>query len=494
MLFTLVTMISASPLDAQSQTCRIPGFPAPTMCARAGLDTVHARYTILVDESGSMKPVWAAVKAALHDFVDGIPSGDELSLVAFSGTTRSVLERLPITNESRGSAQRSVDALPEPTGAATDLGSACSAAAREMRGADPSQLQLVFILTDGRHQPPPGSPYSNDLTSAAWRELSQSSVAAARERPASVWLVRLAPDADPAPIRTVFPAAMVIDKIGASNLRQWFTNVTRDVAVEKLRTILRHELEQPAAEIESPEPLRAYSDRVGEQDVRVTSFRRVVTTVPVDAVPISISSGGSLTLRPEPLASGSRTIGFTDVPHGLLSRPGSARRQVSEKVVVRTQLEPHEELGRIGIPSESRTDTLVLRMSVRGGGPLGGWAYYGAAALLTVLALGAANTMRKISHHAYLGGRVIVRSVSDSASSVPHALRDRKLKTFTIPSTTGAQLVHLEARNENGRTAIVATPVAPDLTVAGRPFRTPLTLTTKTTIHGPTDEITYLPS
>src|SRR5690606_29112213 len=72
-----------------ARECGIPEFPAPVLCARAGLDTLPASYLLLVDESGSMAPLWPAVRRALVEFALAVPAGDRLDVRSFAGGVRS---------------------------------------------------------------------------------------------------------------------------------------------------------------------------------------------------------------------------------------------------------------------------------------------------------------------------------------------------------------------------------------------------------------------
>src|SRR4029434_8814594 len=64
--------------------CADKDFPAPKLCQRARLDTLHASYLLLVDESGSMKPLWPAVRQALGEFSAAVPDGDDLEVRLFA--------------------------------------------------------------------------------------------------------------------------------------------------------------------------------------------------------------------------------------------------------------------------------------------------------------------------------------------------------------------------------------------------------------------------
>lgn len=474
--------------------CRIPGFPAPELCARAGLDTVRARFVLLVDESGSMSALWPVLKRALADFASAIPEGDELDVRAFASNVRALIPTAPASPATRQSWRRTFESLPLPNGSATDLGSAAAAAVQAVRNAPPEQVQLVFFLTDGQHQPPAASAYEAAVGSAAWQELASSARAVTTARPISVSVVRLAANADAEVLRYIFPTALPVDALSEQALRSWFAGSSRDAAVAKLSTLIRRELSRPVALLEAADPLVTHSDRMETHRVRVTVQRTLVKTVLMDSASVPLSGGGRLDPSSLSLDSGHTQLRLAGTRHAPWVRPGSISRLIDERVLIRTRLEPSEELGRIGIVSDALSDTLQLRVSMREGGALPAWLYYTIALLAGLLILRTVNGVRKRAHRAYLDGRVIVSSMTGTPVSSSHSLRDRGLATLAVAGHDGRELLRLEARNEDGKTAIYALPLADDITVRGKPFRSPMALTSKTVFSSPSDEVTYLTS
>lgn len=498
-LLSAITVVllggKALPTRAQvaprQEQCGIAEFPAPVLCARAGLDTVRARHILIVDASGSMTPLWPALRLALAAFAAAIPDGDELDVRVFSDAARALVPTAPATPSTRISWSRTFASLPPPSGTATDLGAAAESAVQAMRGADPEQVQLVYFLTDGQHEPPASSRYQADIGLAAWRALAISAEALSSSRPISVAVVRLNVRADAEVLRRIFPMAVTTDALDERGLRAWIANTARQSAVAKLHALVQRELASPARSLESPAAIETHSDRVESHSVRATWTRKILLTTLRDSSPISLAAGGRIVptmsifdSMPSIFLAGARRAPW--IP------PGSIARELSERVVIKTQLEPAQELGRIGIASAGIEDTLVLRLSLREGGTLPRWLYYSCLVLAVAATVAVVRHVRMRLHQAYLTGRVIVSSRSSRSPGATHILRDRNLKRFTVTGTDGRELLELRAENLRGKTTIQAVPLTENLRIGDRPFRVPTLLFSKTVIASPTEEITFL--
>ena len=106
-----------------------------------------AAVVICVDTSGSMRSTdveptrWDAAKAAARTFIDKMPAGTRIGIVAFSGGASLVA---PLTTD-RDEARAGVDRLPEPNGA-TAIGDALAIAGQVL---PPLGHRIVVLLTDG---------------------------------------------------------------------------------------------------------------------------------------------------------------------------------------------------------------------------------------------------------------------------------------------------------------------------------------------------------
>jgi hypothetical protein len=158
--------------------------PAPqsavTRLSACALPADSVRYHIVLDHSGSMRPFWPQVQTQLAATLDVVPSGSWVEVTTFSdGVT-------PIVNTRKnGEADAFLRAVPAQIGeparlAPTDLGAALSEAADryvDVRRSGQSVLTVLFVVTDGRNQPRPGSRFADpaqlQLLAERWRRLSR---------------------------------------------------------------------------------------------------------------------------------------------------------------------------------------------------------------------------------------------------------------------------------------------------------------------------------
>lgn len=133
---------------------------------------------VVLDESGSMKPIFQRVTAYIGDaLVRGyLEPGDYLCILGFSDVPHvRVSQRLSSTHEKENLAQIVHDLNVVPQGY-TDIGRALEETLRQLGHlADPSHQQVVLILTDGLNQPPRDSPYFSPLRPDTGRGLAPPS-------------------------------------------------------------------------------------------------------------------------------------------------------------------------------------------------------------------------------------------------------------------------------------------------------------------------------
>jgi hypothetical protein len=117
---------------------------------------------LVLDESGSMKPIFSRVTAFIGEaLVQGyLEPEDYLCVIGFSSEARiRVSQRLSSEAEKENLAElvRTLNVVPQGY---TDLGRALEEALRQLeRLSHPSHQQVVLILTDGVNHPPRDSPY-----------------------------------------------------------------------------------------------------------------------------------------------------------------------------------------------------------------------------------------------------------------------------------------------------------------------------------------------
>lgn len=490
----------AQNLVAQSTAdCRLQRFPAPNLCGRAGLDTVPASYLFLVDESGSMRPLWPGVRAALSDFAGAVPDRSELDVRLFATTVRGHIPATISTAETQRNWYTQLTALAEPRGAFTDLGLAAQAAIDRLSSAPAGQLQFVFLLTDGAHDPGPGSPYPTSWNTA-WQELANRAAQLQQARPLQVGIVRLAPAADLTLLSRVFAGAVVTDAMSAPALRDWFANLSREAAAANLRLLLAEDLKRPAATVSAEGALRTYQGRSVRQQVTFHTDRRILSSVLPAGLEIPLPGGGTLTfseeVRLEPGEKRAALVEIVDRAYPVFLPPGTRKREVAATVPVGgIRSEPAAELGHLGVPAKGESD-IALDFQLAGGGSLSWSLWIAVLLLLLSVAIAIVVWSRWKLHRAYLSGRVIVRHADVTAVAQEETVlfKGRKVRvhTITLPGEHGT--LSLEARSERGKTVVYASAHGEGISCAGKRMVAPIPVKRVVRFESGSSEITYYPN
>ncbi|WP_131788134.1 vWA domain-containing protein, partial [Protofrankia symbiont of Coriaria ruscifolia] len=150
-------MLPAAALPpAPASGSAVPQLGRDTVRAALHLDEIPADYVVLVDTSASMAAggLFGQVCGFLRSYVADLAPSDRFVLISFD-VAPSVLYSGPAAGA--GSA---VSRLPNtPTGERTDIGAAIKEAVNELARHNASPVAAVFLLTDGRHEPPPNSDF-----------------------------------------------------------------------------------------------------------------------------------------------------------------------------------------------------------------------------------------------------------------------------------------------------------------------------------------------
>jgi len=475
--------VGATAVRAQQQaagkgtTCGIAGFPAPELCVRAGLDTVPASYLIFVDESGSMKPIWPAVRAALADFAEALPDGDKLDVRLFAGDVRTLIPATPSSAATRQAWRYRFADLAMPAGAHTDLGKAADAALGSLAASPADRLQFVFFLTDGRHDPGPGSPF---LSENACRGLRAQAGGIVGGRPVRVGIIQLSPAADPGFLTCVFGGAIVTSAVGGAALRAWFLGQIAEARVHKLRLLIERELERPAARVTASAPVETRSRRMREATLMFAGNRRVVSTLVDSTAVVALPGGGTLSFHrrdeipPAPEQTGLR-VRISGPACAWWKPPRSCGHSFRATLPVATALEPSNELALLGFPT-NHSDSIQADLTLAASGLVGSWFVYGGmlATLAAVVVLVLVRVKWKL-HRPLLGGRLIIRhrSTANGAEALETETVDlaaNRTRSFTVQNATGDDLVKFEARSRRGRTIVFAMPLADNVEFRNKPM------------------------
>ena len=487
--------------------CADTDFPARSLCQRARLDTLHASYLLLVDESGSMKPLWPAVRQALGEFSAAVPDGDDLEVRLFADCPHTLIPPTPASDRTRTAWQQQINGLGAPSGKSTNLGCAAEAVIEQLRSAPAERLQFVFILTDGQHEPGAGEAARKypQTWGGNWPSLAPEGETVLRGRPVAVTLLRLNNDADRTFLSRVFPGLVVTDAIGPDALRSWFANARRRVSVSKLRLLVDRELKRPAWVITGNEEIAAQAGRSNMHEVGVRPARSIVTTRLAAPGPFPMpggGGGGGSIAFPEPLPSDS--VGRTEVritggDCAWWRPPASCGRTAPGDVNLTTRLEPADELTRIGIDPGSRPDSARVDLAIANGGALPWYLYYPAVAVLVVLLAAGSIRAKWATHQPYLTGRVLVRlggGDADITSVEPQVVNfaHSRQRSYSITDPEGHELIRLEARNERGRTRLYASPGPEPVRVGGKRLATTQQVTRTTRFETDRGDVQYFTS
>jgi hypothetical protein len=161
--------------------CRSEVAPAasaamPPPLASCDLPPDSVRHVIVLDQSGSMRPVWPTVRRQLAAIIEGVPDGSWVHVEGFSDRVVTLMHDARLGAANRANAVQQALRVAEPAPQApTDLGRAMDAALDDVllaRERGRGRLTLLFFITDGRHDPAAGSPYRDtaqfDRLRAQW--------------------------------------------------------------------------------------------------------------------------------------------------------------------------------------------------------------------------------------------------------------------------------------------------------------------------------------
>jgi hypothetical protein len=490
--------INPSAASAQAPECSVRN--APTLCTRAGLDSASVNYLLLVDESGSMRPLWPAVRSALASFALAVPEGGQLDVRTFAGTVRQRIPATQSTEATRRSWMADLGDLDAPRGQHTDLGRAAEAAVAAIAATPRTETpSFIFILTDGIQEPEPGSPYGPGW-GPAWDALANQTARLSRQRPVQVVIVRLASDADPGLLRRVFPQALMADAFSAQALAGFFRQVMAQNAFARLQLMVQHDIQRPAALVERAEPILTFSRRATTVDFELRSQRELVTTRIPAGTSFALPGGGSVVTTSdvviEPGSAATVNTRVTDRRYRYLAPPNRWTRAIEAPAEFSSVLEPAHEIDHLLLPATVAEDTALVRLALAGGGALPPWLYWPLAALAALVAVLVVRAIIWSLHRPTLPGRVLVRTQTNGTDWDEETVRfkDMKVKEYMVRLRDGRAVLQLLARNERGKTVVDASPAELRVRLDERPLVASTPMPNKITrLQTEGGEITYYP-
>jgi hypothetical protein len=214
-------------------------------------DSEPADYVVALDTSGSITAsgLWPLLQDSLVGFVQSLNVGDYLSVITFDTHVGYLVLPQPISEDRSGIIQV-IRQRGSPRGQHTDIGAALERAVAELRRPGAHRTQFFFILTDGKHEPPPGSRYPGK-TGPPWDALRRTAVNTLSDRMLQVTALGIGQDTDVSLVRSVFPDALTI-VVDRAALRAFFGRRREELRREKLRLQMGSELSAGIVAVDAP--------------------------------------------------------------------------------------------------------------------------------------------------------------------------------------------------------------------------------------------------
>jgi hypothetical protein len=425
LLAALAVCVPANPAYAVPTAREVRAAPATTdeVYTALGIDEVAAGYVVLIDVSGSMRDGgrYEQVKRSLRAFLAALAPDDRVTLVTFADSARVVHDGPPGRSPDRLLAK-----LPRTAdGRYTDIGAAIEASVRQLSRAGTPQIATVVMLTDGRHDPPTGSPYPFEQ-GYSWKQLA-ASVRSLKKTALSAYAVPLTGSTGAPLLATVYPGARILAPTSINRLGAQLEQPKAAARAAKARSLLGTDATR-GVEVVWP----AGTGRLGAGPTRLQVRLRSTTT----KVPLVV---GRLAVRSD------RPDLRVTVPDGPIELPpgGSATVPVTvdwdpgpRRVAPLSTVTVDTTLTLTGEVTSSWSDVLTGPLGLSFAPPLDGgvtkgtlsaqrgslrWWTAGAVALLVLIAVAAVARRRRL--HPHLTGTLDVRTPDGEERRLPLAGR-----------------------------------------------------------------------
>lgn len=318
-LVLIFAAVASFLLISRQALAQVPQASEESVLRKLALGRVAADYVVLVDTSGSMQAngLYRRLKPSLLNFLAALSAHDHLSLITFDTTpqlrysgrigprrlkglrTFARARNHTVKGRSFVTAAPIVRRLPrKATGAKTDIGSAIDRALAEVERPSASRIASVIMFTDGKHDPPPGSPYppisSRHRTSSsrAWTRLRARGARLERSRLMSAYSIALKQRTDAAALRRILHDTIVV-ALPRKQLRFYLNRVKYQTRIQKARAILDRDLTS-TIRVRWPPSLRDVSPADGSLEATVV-LRSTATRIPYAILdPLILSSDPDL--------------------------------------------------------------------------------------------------------------------------------------------------------------------------------------------------------
>jgi hypothetical protein len=363
-----------------SVECGINGFPAPTLCARSGVDSIldHATHIVMLDESESMvrnregRNYWIPAIEAIRTRRRDLPPTARMELYLFAG---HVTHRGEVTEALVDSLRRTA-----PRGLYTHLGRAAEAAVNETVAHPIDRPLFISFLTDGEHDPPPGSPYDTGCSGSAWRELVERSANATSQRPVLVDFVRIGDRAAVGCLHEVFPDARVCNASSPDDIARCVAWGETQMAIRYIEWLFAKDTSAVAGTIRTTGTLATTGRLPATVGLLAEGGRTLVDTCWDSGAPLP--KGGTLSVRGclpagsvGPVALDGVIVNGSGRWYDWFLPAGVRPTPVAGNIALGATFEPSQELLDIGLPARRPNDAVAVELHLAAGGRVRLWGY-----------------------------------------------------------------------------------------------------------------------
>lgn len=240
----LLVLVSWLGLSAMAQTAieRLKqDYPAVMEQYGKRLEAQKADYVIAIDVSGTMMRHTELVLPALYSFIDALPDGDYLSIIKFGTIAQEVGLSGKVDETTRDGFKRTLSTIYQRDPqfvSSTDLSAMCDAILTQMSRPGGNDLKYIFMFTDFINESGASSKWQSmrDRVSALYKMNIVRSFAMQLPGSGSGRDIQL--------VRDVFPNLQTIDVNNSAQLNEWFEGQKADISKERLKDLIRGDLDQ----------------------------------------------------------------------------------------------------------------------------------------------------------------------------------------------------------------------------------------------------------
>ncbi len=461
----------------------------PVLSKRAEAEA--ADFVMAIDRSGSMRGFWAEVKNSLIAFLDSVPDGDYVSVLAFGVGAENLVTPRPLNAETRRELIREISALEEPKDGWTDIGKGLEKTLDELNRPNGNRLKFVFLFTDFAHDPPRDSAFhgKSNPTDDVWQQLASRRANEQSKNIIQSFALLLPLDAsvgrDLKLGKAVFPALEQIN-VSRGTLLPWFERRKAEIARQKLQSVVGEAVERP------PLKFRAIAEKGGKLFAEFDLDKdRIVETREFNSVKIENINFGALADRLTAESETPQKFAVENAENPVISVPlarindlnsfwaWSETAEISFELKAVQMLEPADEIKRLNLSPAPEFAVNVSEAEVSAsGGYLALWHVLAAVFLVLIILFFILRRFRP----EYLSGSISV------IGEVPQTLRkSEKRQVFEVGSTDEKKGIVVENAGWTLIFEAFAPPKRPRgiyVSVKGNPTSAVLKLKGKETILG----------